>query len=125
MKVTIQIPDDVYDTLGQTHQEVQAQISRRLKLLPTPIDPDDKLVVVSADQRRIIEAAVHRQIDAADDLVFVVKALASLKIGPIERALSVSEAQRLAAYADSMGLPAAQAAQELLDPIFDELWNRV
>ncbi len=125
MKVTIQIPDEVYENLGGTQQSIQQQVSLRLRLLPDPIDPADKLVVVTAAARQALEQLIQRPIDAPADLVDHLRNGARITIGPITRMLSTSEAERLQVYATAHGVSIDAAAKDLFEPMIDDLLNRV
>lgn len=125
MKVSINIPDEHAEILGKTYQEVQQQLYRRLQLMPAPIGPNAKLLVLTNDDRVALERVVSRPLDTAADLLFVVSALASLKIGQVERHLTTGEAHRLKAYADSMGISIDQATKDLIDPIVEEFLMRM
>jgi hypothetical protein len=125
MRLQLHLTDDEWDRLGGNQQEIQDQIKKILQLVPGPLKKGDRPLVIPQETRVTLEKVLMRPLGTPEDLVFVVSALASLKIGTIERPLSVGEAARIHAYAQSMSLPIAQATRELIDPIVDELLMRV
>lgn len=125
MKMQLHLTDDQWDRLGGVQGEVQDQIHKRLALLPDPLKKGDRPLIIDQATRVNLEKVLMRPLGSPEDLLFVVSALASLKIGTIERQLSVGEAARIDAYAKSMSLPLAQAAKELIDPVIEEVLMRV
>lgn len=125
MKITIQIPDEAYELLGGTQQLVQSQITQRLKALPQPLSPDDKLLIIDRVDRQALEQVVGRGLDTPDDLLTICKTFARVKVGVYERQLTTSEASRIAGWATSMGVSTDVAIKELVEPILEDALNRV
>jgi len=125
MKLTIDIPDDLYElyekqALTTGKEEVENRLLR-FKDVPR----DDRALVIFGDQRRQLEGIFQTTLESFDRLIAQIKNLGSVKIGPIERVFTPSEIIRLQDQARFHGWSEVDYMKLTVDEALDYVFNRM
>lgn len=115
MKVTVQLPEDVVESLGGTEAAGQALL-QRLHALPQ-YRLGDRIVVLDTEARSKLETLLNTPLGGPLDVVNAVQRLAAVGIGEVIRPLTPGESERVKVYASSHGITTADALRQFVDPI--------
>jgi len=128
MDVTLSIPDAVITRVkaqipSPTPDAVLVELRRKL-LAFERFGPQDRALILSTAQRQALEALVQTTIADGDDLVAKVTKLATFTIGPVSRALTDGELQRLRMQAEFHGWTPEAFLTLTINELIDRLMER-
>jgi hypothetical protein len=108
MKLTIQIPDDLYDAIkkqakGTYPKDVEAEVLHRLTLLKD-VPHTDRFILLFGAERKALEAVFQTTVDDASDLVRKVHHMGLFRFGEVEFPLTPEELAFLGEQARFFGL---------------------
>lgn len=133
MKLTLTVPDELYDayraqTPGQKNQEAVAKtILDRLQAFKEA-DPSngERHLLILAPARRELEAIFDRSVDSAVDLIRQIKYLCVFKIdGGVEHTFKAGELAQLKEQAEFHGIPVDDFVRDTFQRAVDEMLMRV
>jgi hypothetical protein len=104
MKFNISIPDELFEVYVKNYGLPAAYGRMRTALeLCKDIQASDRVVILSGDNRRAIEAVFQTTIDSATKLVKLVQNMSTVSIGNVNVEFSEDQLQRLKAQAGFYG----------------------
>lgn len=124
MKVSLQFPDDVYDSflsqaeelqrLGQSVSPEEVIVDRLVRF--RHVSPSDRVVVIDPKTRNRLEVVLSggSLMDAAD-LLKKVEALADVRIGEVRLEFTPPEIKQIKRWADRNGRTAESVLKEVVD----------
>jgi hypothetical protein len=128
MKLTLQIPDDVYDRLkksakGNYPKDVEEEILRRLQQF-LDIPRGERVIMLHGPGRQAIEAYFEGPLDSPEHLLTQIRHFGLLKIGEIEVQIPADVLALLGEQARFHGTDANTYLRETVAYILKELVNR-
>jgi hypothetical protein len=104
MILQFKIPDDTYEKYVKTHGVQGALAQMRLAVEHfKDIQKDDRVIFVTGDDRRALEAVYQQTIDDGKDLVRLAKNMNTCKLGGVDMEFTQAQLERLSAQAGFHG----------------------
>lgn len=132
MRVTIDIPDDLYAELKQRCKEVKpdkAAVNARIRTVLQTFNAvgkdNQRYFIVEGDERRRLEAVFQTTVETADELATRVESLSRVGIGDAVRPLSPGESIQLGEQARFWGQTPGEFIEHTVQRVMDEALNRV
>ncbi len=126
MKFNISIPDELFETYVKNYGLPAAYGRMRQALeLCKDIQASDRVILVSGDNRRAIEAIFQTTVDSAEKLVKLTQNLNSVHLGNVSMDFSEDQLQRLKAQAGFHGRTTEQYIRETVTELKEAMLERV
>lgn len=125
MKITLTIPDDLYDTY-ERHGKGNAEVAIKAQLDKfKDIPPAERTLTVWGNDRLALEKIIQTTVESPARLLAFLRNCGSIKIGPVERIFSPDELVRLGDQAKFHGRSESEwlkfTAEQALDYIMDRM----
>lgn len=126
MKLTLSIPDELYESLGKSagSAKIEAHILRTLKAFGE-LDLAQRPLILTPDQRRGVEEVFRTTIGSADELITKLRHLALFTIGPVERVLDSNELAVLREQAHFHGSEPEAYLRFVANEVIDRCLDRI
>lgn len=129
MKLTLTLPDELYEhyqqqAQKQTPQAIEKELIARLTRFKD-VPNQERAVVLWGDDRRAIEGIFQTTIDTPAELIRKIKQLCTVKIGPIDKQLTASDLSILHTQATFHGIPVDDFLLTVITRVLDESLGRI
>ena len=126
MKFNISIPDELFEHYVKAYGLPNAYARMRQAIeLCKDIEKNDRVILISGDNRRAIEAIFQTTVDNAPKLVKMIQNITTVKLGDVDMQFSPDQLQRLDAQAGFHGRSLETYIRETVEELKAAMLERV